>query len=53
VFRELLAVQEAAQAAPVAAVGKVILLDPNSSRKADITPDRSDLNEYEKAFGNT
>lgn len=53
VFRELLAMQEAVQAAPVAAVGKVILLDPNSSRKADITPDRSDLNEYEKAFGKT
>ncbi|MBC6491708.1 hypothetical protein BC349_11655 [Flavihumibacter stibioxidans] len=53
VFRELLALREAENNYPVASVGKVILLDPNSSRKADITPDRSDLNEYEKAFGNS
>jgi transposase len=50
VFRELLAVQEAENNYPVASFGKVILLDPNSARKADIAPDRSDLNEYEKAF---
>jgi hypothetical protein len=28
----------------------VILLDPASTRKADIRPDKSDLGAYEQAF---
>ena len=53
VFRELLALQEAEYNRPAPSIGKVILLDPNSARKADISPDKSDLGTYEKAFGNS
>lgn len=50
-FRELLGLQEAENNYPVAPIGKIILLDPDSAKKADIRPDKSDLNAYEQAFG--
>jgi hypothetical protein len=50
-FRELLALQEAEYNAPAPSIGKVVLLDPNSAKKAEIKPDKSDLSAYEKAFG--
>lgn len=49
-FRELLALQEREHAAPGTPVGKIILLDPGSAKKAAISPDKSDLDTYEKAF---
>lgn len=50
IFTELLAHQEQEDHTLSAPIGKVILLDPSSSRKAEITPDKSDLGAYEKAF---
>jgi transposase len=50
VFRELLAFQEAETNYPVPHTGKIILLDTKNNKKADIQPDKSDLNTYEKAF---
>ena len=52
-FRELLAFQETEHKYPEPALGKIILLDPASAKKASIKPDKSDLNDYEKAFGNS
>lgn len=52
-FRELLAFQETEQTYPEPALGKIILLDPTSTKKASIQPDKSNLNDYEKAFGNS
>lgn len=53
VFRELLVLREAESHYPVPAIGKIILLDTNNNKKADTQPDKSDLNDYEKAFGNS
>ena len=49
-FRELLRVQDAENNYPVPPLGKIILLDSNNNKKADIRPDKSDLNTYEDAF---
>jgi transposase len=49
-FRELLALQEMEHTDPATPVGKIILLDPGSAKKAAIQPDKSDLDTYEKAF---
>ncbi len=49
-FRELLALQETENTDPVTPVGKIILLDPCSAKKASIQPDKSDLDTYEQAF---
>jgi len=51
IFSELLSMQEAKDPSIKAPVGKVVLLDPTSTRKAEIKPDKSDLEDYEKAFG--
>jgi len=32
------------------AIGKIILMDQNISRKTETKPDKSDLDDYEKAF---
>lgn len=50
VFRELLALRETEQNYPSAATGKIILMDTKNNKKADIQPDKSDLNTYQKAF---
>ena len=49
-FLELLIHQEQEDHMLPAPLGKVILLDPASSRKADTRPDKSDLGAYEQAF---
>lgn len=49
-FIELLVHQEQEDQTLPAPIGKVILLDPANSRKADIKPDKSDLSAYEEAF---
>ena len=53
-FRELLhfRLREAQKEVPDTAMAKVILLDPNSARKAAIQPDTSSLDTYEQAFQN-
>ena len=53
IFRELLALHQDSNRDYTTPVGKVILLDPNSTRKAEMKPDKSDLNDYELAFGNS
>jgi transposase len=50
IFRELLAFRETEQNYPVPATGKIILMDIKNNKKADIQPDKSDLNTYERAF---
>lgn len=49
-FRELLAFHESQGKPPDTPTGKIILLDPKNNQKADIRPDKSDLDTYEKAF---
>jgi hypothetical protein len=49
-FIELLVHQEQEDHTLPAPIGKVILLDPASTRKADTKPDKSDLGAYEQAF---
>ena len=50
-FLELLTMYEAQDHSITAPIGKVILLDPSSTRRAETKPDRSDLGAYEEAFG--
>jgi mannitol/fructose-specific phosphotransferase system IIA component len=52
IFRELLAYHESEKKYPAPPTGKIILLDPKNNKKADIQPDKSDLDTYEKAFEN-
>jgi hypothetical protein len=49
-FAELLAMHETQDLSSTVPIGKVILLDPASTRKAETQPDKSDLGAYEKAF---
>jgi transposase len=56
IFKELLALNEAQKRFSgdvETATGKVILLDPDSMRKAESRPDKSDLDAYEQAFRDT
>jgi transposase len=50
IFRELLALHQDKNKDYTTPVGKIILLDPNSTRKAETQPDKSDLDDYELAF---
>ena len=52
IFRELLAFHESEKSYPASPTGKIILLDPKNNKKADIRPDKSNLNTYEEAFEN-
>jgi transposase len=52
-FSELLTMHEEEDKNITAPTGKIILLDSASTRKAEITPDKSDLGNYEQAFGKT
>jgi transposase len=49
-FAELLAMHETQDNSSTVPIGKVILLDPASTRKAETQPDKSDLGAYEQAF---
>jgi hypothetical protein len=51
IFSELLTIQEEEDKSITAPLGKIILLDPTSTRKAETQPDKSDLGAYEEAFG--
>ena len=53
IFREMLAFQESEKKYPAPQTGKIILMDTKNNKKADIQPDKSDLNTYEKAFENS
>ncbi len=50
IFRELLAFHESEKNYPALPTGKIILMDTKNNKKADIQPDKSDLNTYERAF---
>lgn len=50
-FSDLLAIHEEEDKSLLAPLGKIILLDPTCTRKAEITPDKSSLANYEDAFG--
>jgi transposase len=50
IFSELLTMHEEEDRSVSAPIGKVILLDPNCTKKAETRPDKSDLDAYEKAF---
>jgi len=52
IFRELLAFHESEKNYPAPSTAKIILLDLKNNKKADIRPDKSDLNTYEEAFTN-
>ena len=51
-FKELLALYESETNRPQSNLAKIILLDPNSTKKADVQPEKSDINAYEDAFRN-
>jgi transposase len=53
IFREMLAFLETEKNYPALQTGKIILLDAKNNKKADIQPDKSDLDTYEKAFANS
>src|SRR5665213_777581 len=50
IFRELIAFHESEKNYPAPPTGKIILLDSKNNKKADIRPDKSNLNTYEEAF---
>jgi len=49
-FSELLDMQEQEDKSIASPIGKIILLDPNNTRKAETKPDKSSLDNYEDAF---
>jgi len=51
-FKELLTLYETESNRPQTSIAKIILLDHTSTKKADIQPDKSDINAYEDAFRN-
>jgi transposase len=52
IFKELLLVKSVESQRGGPSPGKVILLDPASTRKAEIKPDKSGLGAYEEIFSN-
>jgi len=52
IFKELLLVKSVESQRGEPSPGKVILLDPASTRKAEIKPDKSGLGAYEEIFSN-
>ena len=49
-FSELINMSEQNDLAVEAPMGKIILLDPNNSRKAETKPDKRNLSDYEEIF---
>lgn len=49
-FSELITMQEEQDKSITAPIGKIILLDPNNSRKSETKPDKSNLGDYEELF---
>lgn len=52
IFKELLLVKPIESQRDEPSIGKVILLDPASTKKAEMKPDKSGLGAYEEIFGN-
>ena len=52
IFKELLQVKPGEEQKNVPSIGKVILLNPASTKKAEMKPDKSDLGTYEEIFSN-
>jgi transposase len=52
IFRELLASHESEKNYPPPSTAKIILLDNKNNKKADTSPDKSNLSTYEEAFEN-
>ena len=50
IFSELITMQEEQDKSIAAPMGKIILLDPNNTRKAETKPDKRDLGDYEEIF---
>ena len=50
IFSELIQMHEEQDKSITAPLGKIILLDPNNTRKAETKPDKSDLGNYEEVF---
>jgi len=50
IFSELITIHEEQDKSIVAPMGKIILLDPNNTRKAETKPDKRDLGDYEEIF---
>jgi transposase len=50
IFSELITMHEEQDKFIVAPMGKIILLDPNNTRKAETKPDKRDLGDYEEIF---
>lgn len=49
-FSELINLHEEQDTTIAAPTGKIILLDPHNSRKAETKPDKSKLGDYEQLF---
>ena len=49
-FSELINLHEEQDQTITAPTGKIILLDPHNSRKAETKPDKSNLGDYEEIF---
>jgi hypothetical protein len=50
IFSELITMQEEQDKSITAPTGKIILLDPYNTRKAETKPDKSNLGDYEEVF---
>lgn len=53
IFRELLAFPESEKNYPAPSTGKIILMNTQNNKKANIQPDKSNLSTYEEAFENS
>lgn len=52
IFKELLQVKSGKGQTNVPSIGKVVLLDPAVTKKAEMKPGKSGLGAYEEIFGN-
>ena len=50
IFSELITMQEEQDGSITAPTGKIILLDPHNTRKAETKPDKRNLGDYEEIF---
>lgn len=52
IFKDLLQVKSGQVQRSVPSIGKVVLLDPDRTKKAEMEPDKSGLDTYEEIFSN-
>jgi len=50
VFSELMMMHEQEDTSCDASIGKIVLMDPNNTRKAEIKPEKRSLGDYEDLF---